>query len=79
MTRVPRSLTARKLIAALGKDGFILARTKGSHHLYVHSKGRRVTVSYHHSSDTFPIGTLKQMIDDIGLTEHDLKRLELLA
>jgi predicted RNA binding protein YcfA (HicA-like mRNA interferase family) len=79
MTHIPRNLTVRKLIAALSKDGFSLARTKGSHHLYIHPDGRRVTVSYHHSGDTFPVGTLRQMIDDIGWTEEDLKRLDLLA
>jgi predicted RNA binding protein YcfA (HicA-like mRNA interferase family) len=79
MSRIPRALTARKLIAALQKDGFSLARTRGSHHIYRHPDGRLVVVSYHKSSDTFPMGTLRHMIDDIGWTEDDLKRLGLLS
>jgi len=79
MTRVPRNLTARKLITALNKDGFSLSRSRGSHRIYRHPDGRRVVVSYHRSSDTFPIGTLRQMIGDIGWTEDDLRRLELIA
>jgi predicted RNA binding protein YcfA (HicA-like mRNA interferase family) len=78
MSRIPRNLTARKLIGALQKDGFVLTRSRGSHHIYHHPDGRRVNVSYHKSSDVFPIGTLKQMLEDIGWTEDDLKRLELI-
>lgn len=78
MTQLPRNLTARKLIAALQKDGFSLARSRGSHHIYAHADGRRVNVSYHRSGDTFPIGTLKQMIDDIVWTDEELRRLKLI-
>lgn len=68
-----RSLTARQIIAALEADGFRWKRTRGSHRLYRHADGRRVTVSAHKLSDTFPPGTLKSMIevqarwDDAGL------------
>lgn len=58
-----RSLTAREIIAALEKDGFTLARTRGSHRLFRHPDGRRVSVSAHRMSDTFPPGTLRSMIE----------------
>jgi len=48
-----RSVTARRLITAVEKDGFTLARQSGSHRHYKHLDGRRVTISFHHSSDTF--------------------------
>jgi predicted RNA binding protein YcfA (HicA-like mRNA interferase family) len=48
-----RSVTARRLIAAVEKDGFTLARQSGSHRHYKHLDGRRVTISFLHSSDTF--------------------------
>jgi hypothetical protein len=35
-------------------------------------------VAYHSLSDTFPIGTLRAMIDDAGWGEDDLRRLGLL-
>jgi len=74
-----RSLTARQLSGALLADGFILRRQSGSHRFYRHSDGRGVTVSFHHSSDTFRIGTLKSMIEiQARWTEEDLRRLELL-
>jgi len=53
-----RNLPARELIHALIEDGFILRRQEGSHQRYVHSDGRRVTVTLHKPSDTFPIETL---------------------
>jgi predicted RNA binding protein YcfA (HicA-like mRNA interferase family) len=71
-----RSLTAREIIAALEKDGFTLARTRGSHRLYRHADGRRVTVSAHKLSGTFPPGTLKSMIEtQARWSDEDLKRL----
>lgn len=73
-----RSVTARQLASALLNDGFQLQRQKGSHRHYRHTDGRRVTLSFHHSSDTFPLGTLKSMIEiQARWTEVDLRRLEL--
>jgi len=74
-----RSLTARKLISALRKDGFNLDRKSGSHRQYLHPDGRRVTVSFHHPGDTFRQKILETMIEDQAKwTEQDLKRLKLL-
>jgi len=73
-----RSLTARRLLAALEKDGFSLARQTGSHRHYKHSDGRRVTISFHHSSDTFRPKTLRSMIEIQAQWKYDdLVRLEL--
>jgi len=56
MSGAPRGVTARKLIGALHSDGFLLARTRSSHHIYWRADGRRVVVA---------IGTLKAMIEDV--------------
>lgn len=58
-----RGLTARKLISALEKDGFYLDHQSGSHRIYRHPDGRRVTVSYHSGSQTFSPKILKSMIE----------------
>ncbi len=79
MTELPRGVTARQLIKALHADGFTLQRTRGSHRIYRHQDGRRVVVAYHHLSDTFPIGTLKGMVNDTIWTEDDLRRLKLIS
>ncbi len=73
-----RSLTAKKIISALIKDGFHLDRESGSHQQYLHPNKGRVTVSFHHPSDTFPPKTLKRIIQEAGWTEKDSKRLRLL-
>lgn len=75
-----RSITARRLASALSDDGFQLQRQKGSHRHYRHADGRRVTLSFHHSSDTFPLGTLKSIIEmQARWTEADLRRLGILG
>jgi predicted RNA binding protein YcfA (HicA-like mRNA interferase family) len=74
-----RSATARQFASALHEDGFELQRQKGSHRHYRHLDGRRVTLSYHHSSDTFPIGTLRSIVElQAQWSEPDLVRLGLL-
>ena len=74
-----RSITARRLIAALLQDGFSLARQTGSHRHYKQPDGMRVTVSFHHSSDTFPLKTLQSMIEIQARWQiADLERLDLL-
>ncbi len=73
-----RGISARRFIKALLQDGFVQVRSKGSHHIYRHPDGRRVVVSVHHIGDTFPIGTLKAMIEDAGWNADDLQRLGLI-
>jgi predicted RNA binding protein YcfA (HicA-like mRNA interferase family) len=73
-----RSLTARQVVRGLEADGFRLARQKGSHRHYRHPDGRRVTVTFHHSSQTFRTTSLKSMIEaQARWTEEDLSRLGL--
>jgi predicted RNA binding protein YcfA (HicA-like mRNA interferase family) len=73
-----RSVTARQLASALLTDGFRLQRQKGSHRHYRRPDGRRVTLSFHHSSDTFRPGTLRSIIElQARWSEQDLVRLEL--
>ena len=58
-----RSLTARRLIRALLDEGFFLVRQRGSHRRYAHEDGRRVTVPFTRSGETFAIGTLKSIVE----------------
>lgn len=74
-----RSLTAHRLIHALERDGFVFSRQSGSHQIYYHPDGRRVNVTFHHPADTFPLKTLKRMLEqEAGWSEADLKCLKLL-
>ncbi len=78
--RVLRGLTARKIINALLRDGFVLDRQAGAHQHYYHSGDhRRVTVSFHPSGQTFAPKILKAMIElQAHWSEADLRRLKLL-
>ena len=76
---VPRNLTAGDVTRVLKTDGYVLKRTRGSHHVYSHTDGRVVVVPYTRLSDTFPIGTLRQIISAVPWTEDDLRRLKLIG
>lgn len=74
-----RSATARQINTALIVDGFILKRQRGSHRLFHRSDGRRVTLTFHHPSDTFPPKTLRSIVEiQARWVETDLIRLKLL-
>ena len=74
-----RSLSARKLIRALKKDGFYEERRKGALRLFKHPNGRRTTIHLHNMGQTFALGTLKAIIErQVRWTETDLERLGLL-
>lgn len=74
-----RSLTARELVRALLRDRFVLVHQKGSHHRFRHPDGRRVSVALHHPGDTYPVKTLKTIIEEQARwTVADLKRLGLI-
>jgi predicted RNA binding protein YcfA (HicA-like mRNA interferase family) len=48
MSRLPQ-VTARQMLAALQRAGFVTKRIKGSHHYLVHQRdpSRRTTVAVH--------------------------------
>jgi len=59
-----RSLTAREVVSALTRDGFVFDRGRGSQHIY---------------GETFAPKALKSMIElEAKWTEKNLKRLKLL-
>ncbi len=75
-----RSLTAREVCRALLRDGFTLARQRGSHQRYTHPDGRRVTVPFTRSGDTFAPGTLRSILErQARWTLDDLRRLGLIG
>jgi predicted RNA binding protein YcfA (HicA-like mRNA interferase family) len=66
-------LTARALIRALQRLGFVLLRkSKGSHWQFQHPDGRRTTVPVHKGCDIGP-GLLRKILRDIELDLDDLK------
>jgi predicted RNA binding protein YcfA (HicA-like mRNA interferase family) len=74
-----RKLTAREITSALVRDGFAFDRGAGSHQIYRHPDGRRVTVTFHAPGDTFAPKTLKSMIEKQACwTESDLARVKII-
>ncbi len=74
-----KSLSARRIVSALNRDGFVLDRQTGGHRHYLHPDGRRVTVTFHHPGQTFAPKTLKSMIElQARWSEADLRRLKLI-
>jgi predicted RNA binding protein YcfA (HicA-like mRNA interferase family) len=65
--RLP-ALTARDVIRALGRAGFVVSRTSGSHCRLIHATDpvRKVTVPVH--SGDLKRGTLRGIIAQAGLT-----------
>lgn len=60
-------MKVRDVLDRLHDEGWILDRTKGSHHQFIHvaKPGRRVTVSGHPSKDV-PPGTLNSIFKQAG-------------
>ncbi|MGJ5630427.1 type II toxin-antitoxin system HicA family toxin [Nostoc sp. CALU 1950] len=73
MSQFP-SLTAREVIAALSKVGFEVARIRGSHHIMIHSDGRRTVVPVH-SGETIGRGLLAQILRDCQITREEFREL----
>ncbi len=71
MSRRLPTLTPRKVIQALERGGFVLLRTKGSHHHYVHPDRpeRLVPIPYHAQDLKRPL--LHSIIKQAGLTEEE--------
>jgi predicted RNA binding protein YcfA (HicA-like mRNA interferase family) len=69
-------LKARDVIRALEKAGFSVVRVSGSHHRLVHDTDptRQTTVPVHRGKD-LPRGTLRDIIDQAGLTVDEFLNL----
>jgi predicted RNA binding protein YcfA (HicA-like mRNA interferase family) len=68
------SVTGREVIAAVSKVGFEVARVRGSHHIMIHSDGRRTVVPVH-SGETIGRGLLAQIIRDCQITREEFREL----
>jgi predicted RNA binding protein YcfA (HicA-like mRNA interferase family) len=64
-------LKAEDIIKCLGKNGFIIARQKGSHVRMRHKDGRVTSVPCHSGQDIGK-GLLKKILRDTELTMEEL-------
>ncbi len=67
MARPPK---AKQVIRVALILGFMWARQRGSHAIYRHGDGRRITVPIHAGKDISP-GVFKQIIKDLQITQKE--------
>jgi predicted RNA binding protein YcfA (HicA-like mRNA interferase family) len=71
-----KNITSGELVTALEQDGWT-ERARGGSAMVYKKQSRRVSVHVH-SHKTFGANQLKDLFDDIGWTEQDLRRLKLI-
>jgi len=69
-----KPLTAKKIIRALGKIGFLKVRQKGSHVIMRHPDGRMTVVPIHRGENIGP-GLLLEIIKDTKLSKEEFLNL----
>jgi len=73
VNRLPRGLSYRRVVAALGRAGFSVRRQKGSHIVMRRDEPfAQVVVPAHRSIDT---GTLGSILDGAGLSVDEFLKL----
>ena len=72
MPPVP-SLPGERIVRALERAGFKVARVRGSHHIMRHADGRGTTVPVHQGRDVAK-GTLRGILTDAGMSMEELQR-----
>lgn len=73
MPPVP-AIRGERVVRALERAGFKVARISGSHHIMRHPDGRGTTVPVHTGRDVAK-GTLRGILDDVGLSIDELRDL----
>lgn len=66
-----KPVSGKRMCKVLEDRGWELDRISGSHHIYTHPDGGRVTVPVHASRDLKP-GTQRSIMRDAGLSDADL-------
>lgn len=68
MPKIP-TLTSKKLLKILYREGFIDDRQTGSHLILYHQASKRRVVVPMHNRD-LPVGTLKSILRSAGIDPH---------
>jgi predicted RNA binding protein YcfA (HicA-like mRNA interferase family) len=73
MAQVP-AIRGGRVVTALERVGFVVARIRGSHHIMRHPDGRMTTVPVHRGRDIRP-GTLRGILSDVGMSIDEFREL----
>lgn len=71
-----KNKTADEIISALLKDRFVLDVKVRTERIYRHPDGRKVSIHYHAGNRCYGPGLLKSLLEDIGWSESDMRRLK---
>ena len=74
MSKLP-SLTARQVIRALKRAGFVEDRQRGSHLILIHAENRNRTVVPVHPGRTIKAPLLRSFIRDVNLSADEFVEL----
>ena len=64
-------VTGREAVAALLREGFIFRGQRGSHHMLTDAAKERTIAISVHGNKPLPVGTLRDLIRDAGLTVEE--------
>ena len=65
-------LKPKQLLKILQKAGFKINHTTGSHYIFYHPDGKRVTLPYH--TKDLPKGTTHAILTAAGINLNEIKR-----
>ena len=71
-----KNISADEIVKALEKDGWMLRRSRGSRLTYL-KDNKIVSIHFHHHKH-YGHDMIKDLFQDIGWNEADLKRLKLI-
>ena len=69
-----KSLSGKALCKIVERRGWILKRVTGSHHIYARKGVLAILSIPVHGNRDLPIGTLRRIMKDAGLSEADLSK-----
>ncbi len=67
-----KSVSGKALCKIVERKGWVLKRVTDSHHIYVKKEIKAILSIPVHGNRDLPVGTLKSLLKDAGLTEGDL-------
>ena len=70
-----KNKTCDDIISALIKDGWVKDISMGAEQIYRKGAGKRVSIHYH-SQKTYGPNLLKGLLNDIGWSESEMRRLK---
>ena len=67
-----KAISGKRLCKILERNGWILDRIQGSHHIYVHPGNPKILTVPVHANRDLRKGTVRKILKDSGLTEDEI-------